>query len=76
MEEKILEIIASINDELLEYEGNNMLEDGIVNSFSFISLVSELEDEFDIDIDEDLLDAKYFGNKNRIIETVKSIIEE
>ena len=75
MEERILAILEEVNEELLTYTGNNMLEDGIVNSFSFISLVSDIEDELDIEIDESLLEAEYFGNKDRIMKTVKSLIE-
>ena len=76
MEEKILEILKATNEELLDYTGENMLDDGLVNSFSFISLVSDLEDEFGIEIDEFLMEAEYFGNKDRIIATVKSLVEE
>ena len=76
MEERILNILEETNEELLTYTGNNMLEDGIVNSFSFISLVSDIEDEFDIEIDESLLEEEYFGNKDRIIKTLKSLLED
>ena len=70
MDEKILEILKDVNEELLTYTGDNMLDDGIVNSFSFISLISELEDEFDIEIDEEYYEAEYMGNKDRIISTI------
>jgi len=75
MEEKILGILADINEELLTYTGNNMLEDGLVNSLSFVTLVSELEDAFDIDFDASLLGEEYFGNKDRIIQTIKELLE-
>lgn len=74
MEEKVLNILEEINAELLTYTGNNMIEDGIVNSFSFISMVSELEDAFDLDIDPALLEEEYFGNKDRIIKTIKELL--
>ncbi|WP_035790322.1 hypothetical protein [Butyrivibrio sp. FC2001] len=73
MEEKILEILKDINEDLLTYSGDNMLDDGIVNSFSFISLISELEEEFDVEIDEEFYEAEYLGNKNRIISTIKML---
>lgn len=76
MKDKILAILEEVNEELLTYAGDNMLEDGIVNSFTFISMVSEIEDEFDIEIDESLLEAEYFGNKDRILKTVESLLEE
>jgi len=76
MENKILDILQATNEELLDYTGDNMLDDGLVNSFSFISLVSDLEDEFGIEIDESLMEAEYFGNKDRIIATIKSLMED
>ena len=74
MEEKILKILAEVNEELLTYTGNNMLEDGLVNSLTFVTMVSDLEDEFDIDFDSALLEAEYFGNKDRIIQTIKDLL--
>jgi len=74
MEEKVLKILAEVNEELLTYTGNNMLEDGLVNSFSFVTMVSELEDAFDIDFDPTLLEEEYFGNKERIIKTIKELL--
>ncbi len=76
MEEKVLKILADVNDELLTYTGNNMLEDGLVNSLSFINLVSALEDAFDLDFDAGLLEEQYFGNKDRIIQTIKELLED
>lgn len=74
MEEKLLKILADIDEELLTYTGNNMVEDGLVNSLSFITMVSEIEDTFDIDIDPALLEAEYFGNKDRIVKTIKELL--
>lgn len=75
MEEKVLNILGEINEELLTYTGNNMLEDGLVNSLSFVTMISELEDAFDIDFDASLLEEEYVGNKDRIIKTVKELLE-
>ena len=74
MEEKLMKILAEVNEELLTYTGNNMLEDGLVNSFSFITMVSEIEDAFDIDLDPALLEEEYFGNKDRIVKTIKGLL--
>lgn len=74
MEEKVMSILAEVNEELLTYTGNNMLEDGLVNSLTFISMVSELEDAFDIELDSSLLEEQYFGNKERIIKTIKELL--
>ena len=74
MEEKVLHILAEINEELLTYTGSNMLEDGLVNSLSFISMVGDLEDAFDIEFDESFMGEEYLGNKDRIIQTIKELM--
>ena len=71
MEQKILDILADVNDELLTYTGNNMVDDSIVNSFELISIISELEDEFGIEIDAEDVTEENFGNKDRIIALIR-----
>ena len=74
MEQKILDILADVNDELLTYTGNNMVDDEIVDSFELISIVSRLEDEFNIEIDAGDVTEEKFGNKDRIIDTIRKIL--
>lgn len=74
MEEKLLKILAEIDEDLLTYTGDNMVGDGLVNSFSFITMVSQIEETFDLDLDPTLLEAEYFGNKDRILKTIKELL--
>ena len=48
MKEKILEILTEINEDIAGYEGDGLLEDGIIASLDVIEIVSALEDEFGI----------------------------
>ena len=76
MEEKIINILENINEEILSYDGDNMIKDGLISSFEMIEIFTELEMEFNIKIDADYANAKCFSNKNTIIEMVKKIIYE
>ena len=51
MEEKVLEILEEYCEEAIGYTGDNMMEEGVIDSFTVINIVSELEDAFDIEID-------------------------
>ena len=53
-----------------------MMEDGIIDSFTVINIVSELEEEFDIEIDAKYVVAENFKNKEAIIELVGRLLEE
>ena len=76
MEEKVLEILEGYCEEALSYAGDNMMEEGVIDSFTVINVVSELEDAFDIEIDAKYVVAENFRNKEAIIELVARLVEE
>ncbi len=76
MEEKVLEILVEYCEEALTYDGDSMMEDGIIDSFTVINIVSELEEEFDIEIDAKYVVAENFKNKEAIIALVERLLEE
>lgn len=76
MEEKVLEILEEYCEEALAYTGENMMEEGVIDSFTVINIVSELEDIFDIEIDAKYVVAENFKNKEAIIALVERLLEE
>ena len=76
MEEKVLEILEEYCEEAISYTGDNMMEEGIIDSFTVINLVSELEDAFDIEVDAKYVVAENFRNKEAIIDLVRRLVEE
>ncbi len=76
MEKKILDILSNAGDELLTYTGSNMVADDVIDSFGLISLISELEDAFGIEIDAGYVTEENFGNKDRIIALIKRLTKE
>lgn len=75
MEEKILELLKEINEEILEYKGDNLYRDGLLDSIQVIDLVAELEAVFDIDIEPELVILENFANKDSIIHFVNEQME-
>lgn len=75
MEERILEILAEINEEISNYDGDNLFDAGLLDSLQAVDLVGELEDEFDIDIDAKYVIEDNFKTKEAIIALVKMIAE-
>ncbi len=74
MEERVLEILEENCEEILDYTGDNMLEDGIVDSFTLIAIVGDLEEEFDIEIDASYVVEEYFGNKDAILGLMEKLL--
>ena len=73
MQERILEILSEYCEEALTYNGDSMMEDGIIDSFTVINVVSDLEDEFDIEIDAKYVISENFRNKEAL---VQKLLEE
>ena len=76
MEEKVLEILEEHCEEALDYDGDSMMEDGVIDSFTVINVVSDLEEEFDIEIDAKYVIAENFKNKEAYIALVRRLMEE
>lgn len=76
MEEKILKILEDHCEEALYYDGDNMMGEGIIDSFTVINLVADIENEFDIEIDAKYVIADNFKNKETIIALVKSVMTD
>ncbi len=68
--EKILDILSQIRPEFDFNSSENFIEDGMLDSFDIISLVSDLDENFGISIDGlDILPENF---KN--LETIKNLI--
>ena len=75
MEERVMKVLDEINDEIRDYSGDNLFEAGLLDSFLVIDLVSELEEEFDIEINAKYVLEENFKTKEAIINLIKKITE-
>lgn len=79
MEEKILKILKECCEDIekvLSYDGDNMVKDGIIDSFTVIHLVDAIEEEFNIIIPARCILPENFGNKEMIVSLVQKVLEE
>lgn len=76
MEERVLKVLNEQCEEILNYDGDNLIEDGIIDSFTVIRVVSDLEEEFDIEINAKYVIAENLKNKDTIIALVKKVLAE
>ena len=74
MDEKVLKILADVNEDILSYEGSSLVDSGLLDSFQVVELVGMFEDEFGIEIDAELVIVENFKTKETIIEMLKSIL--
>ena len=73
MREKVLGILRSVRDDV-DFEKETLLvDDGILDSFDIISIVSELNEEFVIDITADELEPENFNSLDAMIRLIESM---
>lgn len=73
LEEKIMEILTEVNDEIAGFEGDNLFEAGLLDSFQVIDVVAELEDAFDIEIDAAYVVEENFATKDAIVTLMRQL---
>lgn len=74
MIEKIDRILSDINNDILNYNGNNLFEDGLLDSLQMVELVSSIEDEFNIEIDAKYVIEDNFKTKESIISLISNLL--
>lgn len=76
MKEQLLEILMDLRPDV-EFENETKLIDkGILDSFDLLSLVGEMNDEFDIEINVTVLLPENFNSVDGMVELIKKLQEE
>lgn len=77
MEDRVINIIAEIceNESIKDNLDIDLIENEILDSLAFITLISRLEEEFDIEIQPTQVKPDTWRSINSIIELVKSYNE-
>lgn len=71
MEEKVLKVLKEIRADVNFEAENALIDDGVLESFDVIQIVTALMEEFDIDIDADDIEPENLNSLNAIVELVK-----
>lgn len=74
--EKVIEILEDVKPDIDYSTCTTLISDGILDSFAILSLVSELEEEFDIEVSPAELTVENFNSAASIWNMVKRLQEE
>jgi acyl carrier protein len=76
MKEKVKNILLDVRPELDFDTEQYLVSDGIFESVDIITLVAELEDEFSISIEPDLMVADNFDSLDKITNMVAKLVSD
>ena len=73
MKEKVLAVLQGVRKDIDFEHTVNLIDDDILDSFDIISIVSDLNETFDVDITADELEPENFNTLDAIVTLVKSL---
>ena len=73
--EKLINILMELDDSIDWEKEDSLIDDRILDSFSILTLISDLEDEFDIEIDASELIPENFNSTNAMWNMIKCLQE-
>lgn len=74
--EQLLEILKGIRPDVDFENETALIDDGILDSFDVVSIISELDDAFDVQIRINELDPENFNSAEAIWDLVQKLKEE
>ncbi len=74
--EKLLNILKSIRPDVDFANEKKLIDEGILDSFDIISIVGELNDAYDIEIDVDDLEPANFNTVEAMLELIEKLQNE
>lgn len=71
--DQVLEILAEVRPDVDFENETKLIDDGILDSFDIITIVSEFNEEFDVDIDVEDLEPENFNTYKAMWELIEKL---
>ncbi len=73
--DKLLEILKRVKPEVDFTERVDLVDEGILDSLDIVSIITEIETEFSIEIDPDEIDPDNFQSASAMLDMIKKVTE-
>ncbi len=73
--EKILGILKRVKPEVDFTIVNDLVDEGILDSIDIVTIISEIEDEYGIELDPDQIDPDNFQSASSMLEMIKRAVK-
>ena len=74
--ERLLEILQDLHPEVDFSSCDTLVDDGILDSFDIVSLVTEVNDEFDVKIPASEIIPENFNSVDQLWELIERLMDE
>ena len=74
--ERLLEILQELHPEVDYSSCDTLVDDGILDSFDIVSLVTEVNDEFDVKIPASEIIPENFNSAEQLWELIERLMDE
>lgn len=75
LKDEIITILNGVDDDIVSYEGSNMLDDGIIDSFTIMEIVNDLSDKLNVKITPSDITEENFKTVDAIVNFVSSLLK-
>lgn len=69
----VKKILNEIDDEILEYDGDNLIEAGLLDSFTIVSIMSLVEEQLHITISSENVKEENFKTIDAIVNLIERL---
>ncbi len=76
MKEKLLALLEDIRPDVEFEKETRLIDDGVLDSFDIISIVQEMNEAFDVDIDVEDLEPYNFNTVDAMLELIAKLQAE
>lgn len=74
--EQLLEILSDLHPEVDFEECDTLIDDGVLDSFDIVSLISEINEEFDVVISAEHIIPENFNSAEALYALIERLEEE
>lgn len=76
MREKLMNILQELRPELDFEKEDKLIENGVLDSFDLVSLIGEMNDQFDIEVDFDDIEPENFNSVSAMEKLIQKLKED
>lgn len=74
--ETLVEILTDLHPDVDFETCDTLIDDKILDSFDIVSLISEINNEWDVTVPADKIDPQYFNSAAALAELIEELLDE